>query len=230
MIDHPLYQAVLTDPDDDATRLVLADWLEEQGDVRGEFIRLQVSSAEAKLQGAQVDMEADRRAREIYAQERRRWHESLCRAVEGQSGLTLAETGKLTQRHLYHRGLPSWIRLTATELFEYGDALMQASPWQYFHVAWQEDELVELVDWDALATVRTLTLLASDNYNPHAVTKFLDTPRLDALARLSVNAVGQASTGIWCDSITHLRRQGRLANLKECRVDVVRLIQDEKNV
>ncbi len=34
-------QAVKDDPDDDAPRLLLADWLEDQGDPRGEFIRVQ---------------------------------------------------------------------------------------------------------------------------------------------------------------------------------------------
>src|SRR5262245_36768489 len=32
-------------PEDDGPRLVLADWLEEHGDPRGEFVRLQVNLA-----------------------------------------------------------------------------------------------------------------------------------------------------------------------------------------
>mgnify|MGYP002624103105 CR=1 FL=1 len=36
-----LRDAVLSDPDSDDPRLIYADWLEERGDVRGEFIRLQ---------------------------------------------------------------------------------------------------------------------------------------------------------------------------------------------
>ena len=37
-----LYRAILDAPDDDAPRLVYADWLDEHGDPdRGEFIRLQ---------------------------------------------------------------------------------------------------------------------------------------------------------------------------------------------
>ena len=34
-------QAVLAEPEDDAPRLIYADWLEERGDPRGAFIRLQ---------------------------------------------------------------------------------------------------------------------------------------------------------------------------------------------
>jgi uncharacterized protein (TIGR02996 family) len=40
-----LLQAILDDPDDDAVRLVYADWLEERGDPRAEFIRVGVQLA-----------------------------------------------------------------------------------------------------------------------------------------------------------------------------------------
>src|SRR5262249_26258167 len=38
-------RAVIEAPDDDAPRLMFADWLEERGDVRGEFIRVQCELA-----------------------------------------------------------------------------------------------------------------------------------------------------------------------------------------
>ncbi len=38
-------QRILADPDDDAPRLVYADWLDDRGDPRGEFIRVQVALA-----------------------------------------------------------------------------------------------------------------------------------------------------------------------------------------
>ena len=47
MADHqPFLQAILANPNDDAPRLIYADWLEEQGDVaRAEFIRVQCAMA-----------------------------------------------------------------------------------------------------------------------------------------------------------------------------------------
>ncbi|HKB06377.1 MAG TPA: TIGR02996 domain-containing protein [Gemmataceae bacterium] len=36
----PLYRAVLANPGDDAPRLIYADWLDERGDPRGEYLRL----------------------------------------------------------------------------------------------------------------------------------------------------------------------------------------------
>src|SRR5206468_7966092 len=38
-------QAIIADPDDDAPRLIYADWLDERGDPRGEFIRVQCALA-----------------------------------------------------------------------------------------------------------------------------------------------------------------------------------------
>src|SRR5437660_9704214 len=37
--------AIKERPEDDVPRLILADWLEEHGDPRGEFVRLQVQRA-----------------------------------------------------------------------------------------------------------------------------------------------------------------------------------------
>ena len=46
MTSHDLLQAILEQPDDDAPRLVFADWLEEHGEpVRAEFIRRQCQLA-----------------------------------------------------------------------------------------------------------------------------------------------------------------------------------------
>src|SRR5262249_8011657 len=38
--DESFLAAISAAPDDDALRLVYADWLEERGDVRGEYLRL----------------------------------------------------------------------------------------------------------------------------------------------------------------------------------------------
>ena len=40
--EHSFLKAILERPDDDATKLVYADWLEEQGDPRAEYLRLMV--------------------------------------------------------------------------------------------------------------------------------------------------------------------------------------------
>jgi uncharacterized protein (TIGR02996 family) len=43
--DEAFIQAILADPDDEATRLVYADWLDERDDPRGKYLRLQAQLA-----------------------------------------------------------------------------------------------------------------------------------------------------------------------------------------
>ncbi len=43
--DDAFLQAIIERPDDDAPRLIYADWLDERGDPRGEFIRVQCALA-----------------------------------------------------------------------------------------------------------------------------------------------------------------------------------------
>src|ERR1700730_3409610 len=47
--------AIRADPNDDATRLIYADYLEERGDARGDFLRLDSRLAEPGLEYAQFD-------------------------------------------------------------------------------------------------------------------------------------------------------------------------------
>jgi uncharacterized protein (TIGR02996 family) len=59
-------------PDDDTPRLVLADWLEEQGDARGEFVRLQCLRARAEGDSFS-SREPTGREGELLAVHRQRW-------------------------------------------------------------------------------------------------------------------------------------------------------------
>ena len=43
--DDAFLEAIIDSPEDDGLRLIYADWLEEQGDPRGEFVRVQVELA-----------------------------------------------------------------------------------------------------------------------------------------------------------------------------------------
>src|SRR5262249_51186381 len=49
--DQAFLQAVVADPADDATRLIYADWLEEQGDPRAHYLRLEVELAAVPPEG-----------------------------------------------------------------------------------------------------------------------------------------------------------------------------------
>jgi uncharacterized protein (TIGR02996 family) len=51
--------AIKANPDDDVSRLVYADWLDERGDVRGEFLRLEHQLAKIPRRLAELRQQID---------------------------------------------------------------------------------------------------------------------------------------------------------------------------
>jgi uncharacterized protein (TIGR02996 family) len=135
-------QAIKENPDDDTTRLILADWLEERGDPRGEFIRIQCQLArlgEADPTGAVLG-DPDERARiraridqadPIRGPLVRRERELL----EQHATAWLGPLGKLVKKWEFRRGLvrvdltaqqflsAALVKLTATEAYAWVDSL-----------------------------------------------------------------------------------------------------------
>jgi len=52
-------RVIQENPEDDAVRLVYADWLEERGDVRGEYLRLEHQLEQISLRLAQLRAQID---------------------------------------------------------------------------------------------------------------------------------------------------------------------------
>src|SRR5215470_1619052 len=71
-------QAILAEPDDDGLRLMYADWLEEHGDPRGEFIRLQCALAGMRYDDPRR-RGMDSRARELLVRHGKGWLRPLSR-------------------------------------------------------------------------------------------------------------------------------------------------------
>jgi uncharacterized protein (TIGR02996 family) len=65
-------QEIAQHPDDDTPRLIYADWLEERGDPRGEFIRVQVALARAVVDDPRRP-ELELREKELLQQHRAEW-------------------------------------------------------------------------------------------------------------------------------------------------------------
>jgi uncharacterized protein (TIGR02996 family) len=82
-------QAILAEPDDDAPRLIYADWLEERGDVRGEFIRVQCALARMASDDPRR-AELELRERELLAGHRQAW----LGVLPSWEGITRVEFGR----------------------------------------------------------------------------------------------------------------------------------------
>lgn len=124
-----LLQGVLDAPDDDAPRLVFADWLEEQGETqRAELIRVQCRIAYLEAEGAGrllsplLDLEyvpLKRRERELLKGHRLTWLPPACMALESQ------RAGDACQ---WHRGFVESVSCTLAAWLEHGPAVVQCQP------------------------------------------------------------------------------------------------------
>ena len=145
-------RAIRANPDDDVSRLVFADWLDEHDDPQGEFVRLQL-----ELEAIRYRID-NPRARELHAREE---------ALLAEHGDTwLGEAHDLTEwpafGPVFRRGLPDYVGLSLDTFLEQGERLFAACPTvrevSLYGVATRCDELaaspllakldtLEIADW-----------------------------------------------------------------------------------
>lgn len=107
MTEAELLEAIWQRPNEDAPRLVYADWLHERGDPRGEFIHLQCASTKRTA-------ELGERERSLERAHSREWSEPFTR-------LGVRVVG-------FHRGLPDFLAANAKVWVEHGETLLRMAP------------------------------------------------------------------------------------------------------
>src|SRR5437867_4536323 len=80
--DEGFLRAIIEEPDDVGLRLIYADWLEERGDPRGEFIRVQCQLEELKEYDPRFK-ELKAREGELLAAHEREWFGELYGRMSG---------------------------------------------------------------------------------------------------------------------------------------------------
>jgi uncharacterized protein (TIGR02996 family) len=110
-------QAIAENPDDDAHRLIYADWLEERGDPRGTFIRAQCRLADMALDDpARDDLEDE--ADDLLAAHEEEWTEHL----QG-----VADDWR------FERGFPERVFLSPNAFLGHGERLFVPGPVRHIH-------------------------------------------------------------------------------------------------
>src|SRR5262245_1361961 len=146
-------QAILETPDDDAPRLVYADWLEEQGDPHGPFIRLQCQLA------AMAD---DDPRRLLLEAEEARLEAGLREALQGHTRPPwAAKVPRIVLRDgrwRFRRGLIGWLSITANQYLGVAGALHRAAPVQHLYLRNVTRYLGDLFATEGLRNVRSLGL------------------------------------------------------------------------
>jgi uncharacterized protein (TIGR02996 family) len=102
---------VLEQPDDDAPRLVFADWLEERGDPRGEFIRLQCALAKGQVPATLKKLR--HREQSLLQKYAKAWAKSYA---------------GIAQRCTFRRGFVEGITLPAERFIKHADLLFDWAP------------------------------------------------------------------------------------------------------
>jgi uncharacterized protein (TIGR02996 family) len=227
-----LLRAIQDNPDDDSLRLVYADWLEERGDVRGEFIRVQVELARGPGD-ARRRRKLRRRERELLEQRYREWAGPLLAGLVEEAYPELRVLGgrliwnrERVWKWMFRRGLVEAVALEALQFLDSADALFRAHPLQEARLvgAWSAVETVEKLT--ALPQLRRLSALrltpttswGNSEFSPGYTRGMRDTgaqllaacPHLGGLRSLSLAShdLGEAGAGA-------LAASPHLAGLKE---------------
>jgi uncharacterized protein (TIGR02996 family) len=197
-------QAIVANPDDDMPRLVYADWLEERGDPRGEFIRLQWTVAQLPAGPERRELEA--RARYLLGRHEREWLGPI---------RAMGIRGEATE--LFRGGLVESVTISTPDLLKHADELFRLAPIRHLRLFKTGRHVLTLAALPYLAGVSTLDLANAHKFDDN---NHLDTAGVQALAsspyltRLTTldlrwNRIGDEGVGALASS-PYL---GRLTNL-----------------
>ena len=178
-------RAILDRPADDAPRLVLADYLEEQGSAQGEFIRLQCERARLDAADPRVPALLTREA-ELMRAYRNEW----LRPMHALLHPTRAYPGLPLQHAEFRRGLVEAIRVDAAAFVGRANDLMHVGPVREVCLVAMIDggsqtaqlmaDLGRLDCWDRVEVLG----LRLWHWTDAAVTKFVAVARLSRLREL----------------------------------------------
>jgi uncharacterized protein (TIGR02996 family) len=166
--------AMLADPDDDTSRLVYADWLEERGDPRSELLRVQLRLA-AWVPDIKERTRLQQRERELISEHGERW---------------MGELGPLCKEWSFQRGTA---RITM-DARRFGLVRFGPKAPALFEHAWVESvrlpkalgSIAALTATPALGLVGALDL-SRNKLTTVALEKLLASPHLDRLVSLDLS-------------------------------------------
>jgi uncharacterized protein (TIGR02996 family) len=180
--DEAFLQDIRENPEDDAPRLVYADWLDERGQAeRAEFIRIQCRLARAPhALGSPV---LRRREQELLKQHAKEWRAPL---------------RKFANKIEFFRGFPGFMVLSPTAFIKHAEDIFRLAPVSHvkFRMRADERELAgDLGRCPALAGVTTIDLQAN-NLGGDRAGKLLGSPHLTRLRHLKLNNNGLGNKGM----------------------------------
>ncbi len=200
--ERELRAAILESPDDHVTRMVYADWLLEQGNLRGELIALQCAQP-TEDEGGEL------RRRALWQHCGARWlAEDL-----GSSGID-------PRRVEYRAGFIYSVQVPAAELVGAVGPVLAQHPIHTLRLGARAHELAAVADSPVLRTVRRLELVTTFD-DEEALARLFAAPALSRLEGLSLNlrAMSNGTDAMW-PALERCPRLAELTHLALSSVDV----------
>ncbi|MFO0808814.1 MAG: TIGR02996 domain-containing protein [Gemmataceae bacterium] len=166
-------------PDDDAPRLIYADWLDERGDPRGAFIRAQCALARLPANDPRrADLEAV--VNQLKAAHAAEWTRRISGLVSG---------------HEFRRGFVEEVTLSADALLEHGPELAAAGHLGTVHLPDVGNDLRRVLNAPAMALVRTLDLVGN-RVGDAGAAALMSSSRLANLEAIDLSFNGLTNDGV----------------------------------
>jgi uncharacterized protein (TIGR02996 family) len=171
-------QAVREAPDDDAPRLIYADWLDDHGEhARAEFIRAQCALARLG-EGDEEYWPLRVRAGRLQAEHGKRWAKPL---------------RHLVRRWTFRRGFVEDVTLSADAFLRHGDELFRAAPVRNVRLLHAGGRVGALARCPNLARLHGLDLRHTEGLDAASVAPLLASRHLAGLRSLGLRGTGLCS-------------------------------------
>jgi uncharacterized protein (TIGR02996 family) len=195
-------EAIREEPDDDAHRLIYADWLEERGDPRGAFIRAQVRLARtAADEPARPDLEDE--VQDLLAEHGAEW---------------AAPLPGLAREWEFRRGFVEHVTIPGDAFLAHADRLFDAFPLRELRPVIGERAMAALARCPQLARLEALDFdsvsapsLYSGYMRDRGFRVLLESPHLTRLTALNVAGCGIDGPGV--EALVHSPLLSRLTRL-----------------
>jgi uncharacterized protein (TIGR02996 family) len=219
-IEDAFLHDILAHPDDDAPRLIFADWLDEHNDPRGEFIRIQCALAQLS------DEDPRRWPLELREQELLCEHEAKWLP----KGRVSTSPRSLHVRCIFHRGFVEEIELSPGQFLSDADRLFEQAPIRRLHLdprGWErtgspDASLAQVFSSSHLARIQSLSL-SGFFLSRSELHEFLSSPTLLQLTELGLLRLLTENEG---RPLGHMAQSGEIIHeLTElpCRVNLTSL-------
>lgn len=158
-------QRIRAYPDDDAPRLVFADWLDEQGNPRGEFIRVQIALAQMSRENAAAGDRPQRPEREKLRADLEARQQTL---LDAHGEEWTAPFRRYATRPRFERGFVEEVNVDAHNFMLHAPELFTAGPLRHIYLLDIGGALPAVLQSPLLSRLSALTIHASHAGEPLA--------------------------------------------------------------